>query len=981
MLFRALGSFILLTALLCSPANARVIDWWGDIYGRNSANTTAAFLTLPTSAGQLARGLASSPGNMDASDLSHFPANSALTFRHQFSISHLEWLMGIRKQYAAAALPLIDVGTFGFYFRNLSSGTFRYARDIDEQPADPTYREYVLGLSFARSFLRQKLNFGLNSTLVGSRLDKDRGYAFSAGADVLYAPSERFSTRLYLLNAGTPISYGGSGSDPLPLQSGFSVNIAPLRSENHSTPELDFDLGLGLQKTADEPLVTGISTEIRTGPHLFWRAGYEHSAGTSMSLGGLSAGMGFHYGIYGLDAGWKLQSEYFGSVWAANFNLQLEELTPKTADDYYRTAVRHYNRNRRMLARHFLNKALKTDPGHWHSHDLLSKMRSETLRDENLEIGIIYTGNSRGEVIPYPPAPDALGGLSRQATLVNNLGGSYQTAFSLNSGNMVTELSHPLRVELIQDYYSHLQYDIIAPGEGEAPFFPELFNRRDGIRSNVVLTNHRQLPGRMVEYEMINKGGYKLFFTNVIGTSKVKEERVSSNLSGIYEELTLALNTRYAKESHVRVAVIHENWETVRAVAEAFPQLDIIICGSLDQRFDTPMKVNSAVVVSAGKGGKYVGALSLRFNRDRQLIATTNRLYPLTEAIPEDPYIQDRINLVSAKLELTESGIDFFSQGLYGGIVPFVSTRNGTRQAYVKAMEILSEIPLAPEHYRSFSPQISTETQMALYLREEPESADTTLEVLRLSTFGRRKVAGSQNVSEAIFSNDGKWIYFVGTDSGCTSRTIYRTPATVRDEIEMVIDKPNAPVRDLTFSPDGELMLFAALRDGFWQIYTTNPEGMHPTLRTEENANHIAPSFSPDGRYIAYLSDRRSISGRYNLWVFDSRSSTHKQITFNSRVQNFCWTDTSNHIVFSSGVNVFDLNIADIANNKTSKLIDSNEMKTWSEINPGFLVFSGSRKIVYTREYRDGSRSVHWFDLDSKTNHRIINSSGNDWTE
>src|SRR5512133_2379494 len=135
-------------------------DWFTDVRGSNSGHTTCQFLTLPHSAVSLATGLAASGGNRDATDIPFFTANTALADRYRFSITHLEWFMGLRKEYLGAYFPVLDVGTFGVYSQLFTPGPIRHARTIDETPSDPKIYELSIGVTFARQIILNQLSAG-----------------------------------------------------------------------------------------------------------------------------------------------------------------------------------------------------------------------------------------------------------------------------------------------------------------------------------------------------------------------------------------------------------------------------------------------------------------------------------------------------------------------------------------------------------------------------------------------------------------------------------------------------------------------------------------------------------------------------------------------------------------------------------------------------------------------------------------------------
>jgi imidazolonepropionase-like amidohydrolase/Tol biopolymer transport system component len=77
---------------------------------------------------------------------------------------------------------------------------------------------------------------------------------------------------------------------------------------------------------------------------------------------------------------------------------------------------------------------------------------------------------------------------------------------------------------------------------------------------------------------------------------------------------------------------------------------------------------------------------------------------------------------------------------------------------------------------------------------------------------------------------------------------------------------------DLDVSPDGRTIAFALLGD----IYTMPIAGGTPRRISEGMAWEVQPRFSPDGRRIAFTSDR---GGGDNIWVMNADGSDKRQVT------------------------------------------------------------------------------------------------------
>jgi len=331
--------------------------------GNNAGGATCNFLMLPVSGAALSQGFISFPGSIDAADVANFPANLALNYRNRFSLGHLEWFMGLRKEFMGAAFPILDVGTVGYHSQLFTPGSFKYARTIDEKVAKPSLLDYTLGMMFAKPLFNDRLGIGLSASYLESRLDALKANAWYTTMDLLFHPAKWWSVRGYIRHLGTPVNYG-SYDERLPMQLGAIKTITwhqPV-SDSLDNPPIRAECGLGIQKTAYEPIQLSVAAQYHLGPYVTLRSGYEYRYNSPLFPIGFSAGIGVSYGKYGIDGGWKYQSEDFGSVWAANITMQLEEIVPQTAREYLAHAQHHFDKNQFWISRYYARKALQRNP-------------------------------------------------------------------------------------------------------------------------------------------------------------------------------------------------------------------------------------------------------------------------------------------------------------------------------------------------------------------------------------------------------------------------------------------------------------------------------------------------------------------------------------------------------------------------------------------------------------------------------------------
>ena len=93
-------------------------------------------------------------------------------------------------------------------------------------------------------------------------------------------------------------------------------------------------------------------------------------------------------------------------------------------------------------------------------------------------------------------------------------------------------------------------------------------------------------------------------------------------------------------------------------------------------------------------------------------------------------------------------------------------------------------------------------------------------------------------------------------------------------------------------SPDGKWIVFDLVGD----IYTMSSAGGEAKLLTGGPAYDVQPRFSPDGKKIAFTSDRGGID---NLWIMDIDGKNLKQITKENerQVNNPVWTPDGNYLI------------------------------------------------------------------------------------
>lgn len=172
---------------------------------------------------------------------------------------------------------------------------------------------------------------------------------------------------------------------------------------------------------------------------------------------------------------------------------------------------------------------------------------------------------------------------------------------------------------------------------------------------------------------------------------------------------------------------------------------------------------------------------------------------------------------------------------------------------------------------------------------------------------------------------------------------------------ELSFETDEATWLALDASPDDTTLVLEVLGD----IYTLPTTGGRATQLTHDIAFESQPSYSPDGKWIAYISDTTGID---NLWIMATDGSNARRLSdLGERMElaSPSWAPDSSHVIVSRtswGLNTFEIWAYALDGGKGVKLTDATSGSTNRQSNYNALgaVYSPDTKYLYYAFKRGG---------------------------
>lgn len=283
----------------------------------------------------------------------------------------------------------------------------------------------------------------------------------------------------------------------------------------------------------------------------------------------------------------------------------------------------------------------------------LALLTAPSALAEELKLGICHTNDTHGHMLPFRAhGEEGWGGVAKRRVAIQRARsdtGYYWLVLDAGDVFQGTPLSNMLTGFLDLECMNQMGYDAMCLGNHEFDFGFEL------IRSRMLDVNFNMLCANVIDrergtsvgkpYVILRRGDYRIGVIGLTTETLVYEThpRVKDSVI-VFPAIPVAKSLAgYLRSTgcDIVIALTHEGYNRDLALAEAVPELDVVVGGHTHTVLDEPTRVGDVLVTQDGQWGENLGVLKLTYSRPDEggrfaLASYENEYVPLSPDQPVD---------------------------------------------------------------------------------------------------------------------------------------------------------------------------------------------------------------------------------------------------------------------------------------------------------------------------------------------------------
>lgn len=226
----------------------------------------------------------------------------------------------------------------------------------------------------------------------------------------------------------------------------------------------------------------------------------------------------------------------------------------------------------------------------------------------------------------------------------------------------------------------------------------------------------------------------------------------------------------------------------------------------------------------------------------------------------------------------------------------------------------------------------------------------------------------SGNNGQLVYENGG-YLYKLDLKSGKSEKIV----------VNISFDNPNTlayyknvaeDIHSYNVSPTGKRALFGARGD----IFTVPAEdGITYNLTQTQGVREIYPTWSPNAKHIAYISDA---TGEYEIYILENKEdATPQQLTFNSSAWKYepKWSPDSKYLLyFDRSMKLKLLNVE----TKKEQVVETSRAEELFD----FSFSANSEWIVYAKDDKNGQNAIWVYNVNTNEKKQVIDATFNNFS-